>query len=366
MPMVQTFRAGSFMRAWSRARAAGLLLAPVVWSLLASVATAAGVAEYVIHISVDGLGSKYLQALLDEGQLPNFKRLQAEGAWTHNARTDFDYTITLPNHTCMITGRPVKDKAASPSAIAGHNWVINTDPGDKTIHGNRHDYVKSTFDVAHDNGLRTCMFASKSKFVLYDQSYDARNGAPDTIGPDNGRDKIDLYVKDGNSATMTDRFVAEMTREPFQYSFVHFHDPDTAGHARTWGSKQYNDAVKAVDGYLGKILELVTSDDRFRGKTAIILSADHGGMGLDHGLNSNPLNYTIPFYVWGAGAEEGKDLYPLNALTRSDPGGSRPDYTDPGLQPIRNGDGGNLALMLLGLGPIRDSLINASQNLKIR
>jgi Type I phosphodiesterase / nucleotide pyrophosphatase len=344
-------------------RAAILVASCVVW---ASTATAAGVADYVIQISVDGLGSSYLQSLIDEGQLPNFKRLQAEGAWTHNARADFDYTITLPNHTCMVTGRPVKDKVGNPTAIAGHTWVINTDPGDETIHGNRHDYVKSTFDVAHDNGLRTCMFASKSKFVLYDQSYDVRNGAPDTIGADNGRDKIDLYVKDGNSAAMTDRFLAEMKSNPFQYSFVHFHDADTAGHAKTWGSAAYNDAVKAVDGYLGKILAWIAADERLKDKTAIIISADHGGTGLDHFNNSNPLNYTIPFYAWGAGVAHGQDLYALNLATRHDPLGGRPDYTDSGLQPIRNGDGGNLALMLLGLSGIPDSIINASQDLKVR
>jgi len=321
-------------------------------------------AKYVIQISVDGLGSRYLQAMLDAGKLPTFKRLQQEGAWTHNARTDFDYTITLPNHTCMVTGRPVKDRAGNPTAIAGHQWIINSDPKDKTLHGNRHDYVKSVFDVAHDNGLRTCMFASKSKFVLYDQSYDGRNGAPDTTGEDNGRDKIDLYVKEG-SVAMTDRFLAEMKANPFQYSFLHFHDADTAGHAKTWGSPEYEAAVEAVDGYLARILELVTTDERFKGHTALILSADHGGTGLDHGFNKNPVNYTIPFYVWGAGVAHEDNLYALNTASRKDPGTERPDYTDAGLQPIRNGDGGNLALALLGLGPIPDSLINAAQDLKV-
>lgn len=321
-------------------------------------------AQYVIHISVDGLASRFLQALLDENQLPNFKRLESEGAWTHNARTDFDYTITLPNHTCMVTGRPVKDKPAMPMAIAGHNWVVNTDPRDKTIHNNRHDYVKSSFDVAHDNGLRTAMFASKSKFVLYDQSYDGRNGAPDTTGDDNGRDKIDLYVKDGNSAALTDRLLEEMKANPFQYVFVHYHDCDTAGHAKTWGSPEYLEALRKVDGYLGRILELVTTDERFKDKTTIILSADHGGTGLDHGFNTNPLNYKIPFIVWGASVTP-EDIYALNAESRQDPQDGRPDYTDAGKQPIRNGDGGNLALKLLGLGPIPDSTINAAQDLKV-
>jgi hypothetical protein len=344
-------------------RTAMLLACCMIWT---STACAGGVAEYVIQISVDGLGSGYLQSLIQDGQLSNFKRLQAEGAWTHNARTDFDYTVTLPNHTCMVTGRPVMDKVGHPTAIAGHTWVINIDPGDKTIHDNRHDYVKSTFDVTHDNGLRTCMFASKSKFVLYDQSYDARNGAPDTIGDDNGRDKIDLYVEDGNSAAMTDRFIDEMKANPFQYSFLHFHDADTAGHAETWGSDAYNDAVEAVDGYLGKIFELIATDEKLKDKTAIIISADHGGTGLNHFNNSDPLNYTIPFYVWGAGVGNGRDLYALNSVTRNDPVSGRPDYTDSGLQPIRNGDGGNLALMLLGLSSIPDSIINVSQDLQVR
>jgi len=318
-------------------------------------------ADHVIHISVDGLRPSDLQSMIAAGGAPNFKRFQDEGVWTNNARTDYTHTITLPNHTSMITGRPVSQPSGFP-AMTEHGFTNNDDPPPtRTIHNfTNPDYYKaSTFDVVHDAGFSTAMYASKSKFNLYNQSYNAAAGAPHL----NGSDKIDVYFGSSNTAAMQNQLLSGLTANHFDYTFVHYADPDEAGHNSGWGSTAYIAAIKTVDGYLGEVFNLVQNDATLAGQAAIILSADHGGTGTGHGTETNSLNYTVPFYVWGAGVGHG-DLYALNTGSRLNPGTSRPSYSA-AIQPIRNGDGGNLALKLLGLGPIPGSVINAAQNLRV-
>jgi hypothetical protein len=335
----------------------GLALAVL---LLAS--RAATAAEHVIHISVDGLHAGHFQTLVNGGTIPNFARLLNEGAYTLNARTDYTHTITLPNHTSMLTGRPVLQPTGMPNTLH-HGWTSNGDPAaSATLHnsGNLNvPYKASTFDVVHDAGLSTAHFASKDKFVIYEQSYNGTTGAPHA----NGRDKIDHFVAVEATSAMQANMLSSLAAQNFNYTFLHYADPDDAGHSVGWGTTSWQFAVRTIDGYLGQLLDLVESDPELVGNTAIVLSADHGGTGTGHGTASDVNNYTIPFMAWGAGVAKG-DLYALNPTTRTNPGTSRPTYTAAG-QPIRNGDGGNLALALLGLNAIPGSMINSQQDLRV-
>lgn len=307
-----------------------------------------GLAEYVVHISVDGLRPDAVSAQL--GALPAFARLRAEGTWTDNARTDADRRYTLPNHTDEMTGRRVYGPD-------GHSWTDNTDPDPGvTLHSRHGSYVASVFDVAHDAGLETAAYVSKSKFSLYDVSYDADHGAPDITGVDDGPDKIDRYVYLADTEALTSRIVADLAAAPAAYTFVHLRDPDTAGHASGWDltpGSPYLLAVAHADALVGLILAAIESDPRLAGRTAVVLTADHGGHGTSHG-DELADNYTIPFYVWGPGVRPG-DLYALNPL-RADPGMANVGW-DAAHQPVRNGDAANLSLSLLGLGPVPGSTI---------
>ncbi len=165
------------------------------------------------------------------------------------------------------------------------------------------------------------------------------------------------------------KFAEDMRHEPYHFSFIHMVGPDASGHLFGWGTEEQDEAIKAVDIELGVIFDLVDNDPALQNRTAIILTADHGGGGGDlknHIDATYPINYTIPFYVWGPGIQAGADLYALNSATRTLPHEeSNPAYSlETATMPIRNGDLGNLALNLLGLPAIPQSWINHDQSLQ--
>jgi hypothetical protein len=339
-----------------------LIVLVAICSLIALGGTRIDAAEYVVHISVDGLNSVVLQSLIDAGEAPNFKRFEDEGAWTINARADYSFTNTLPNHTTILTGRPVLEPIGLPNAPF-HNWTSNTIPRrGMTLH--QHGYIPSVFDVVHDAGRSTALFSSKDKFVLFDQSYDQTSGAAN----EHGRDKIDMFFTEDDgppkfSQTMNERFIAEMGSHHFNYAFVHYRDADSVGHVLRWDSPMYRWAVRSVDGFIAGVFRLVETDPKLKGTTAIVLTSDHGGSAFGHVNPTLKENFTVPVLAWGAGVAHG-DLYAMNRESREEPGEKRIDYAAK-RQPIRNGDTGNLALSLLRLGPIPTSQINAKQDLRV-
>lgn len=315
-------------------------------------------AKHVVVLSVDGLAPRFLELLLDGNKAPSFAALQKLAAWTHNARTDKTYTITLPNHTCMVTGYPV-----SPTSKYGphyaHNYVDNMDPapGD-TLHHHRTpagSYTSSMFDVAHDNGLRTAMYASKTKFSLFSETYNVAGG-PDEVGADNGTKKIDTVVIDVDPASMVATFLKQLQTDPPALSFVHLNQPDGTGHGIGWGTPPYLNAVQQMDALLGQIVQALQSPP-LAGNAALIVTADHGGVEMHHANQDDIRNFAIPFYVMAPGVSPG-DAY-ASFSNRFAPGNDNPGY-EAEKQPLRNGDAGNLALFLLGLGSIPDSIIHSA------
>ncbi len=101
---------------------------------------------------------------------PTLHRLLDEGAGTLNARTEHEQTVTLPNHTSMVTGRRID------AAEGGHGVTWNDDRPETTVQ----EAAGHPVDVGLQRGARapaapTALYSTKAKFGLFDRSWPRRH-----------------------------------------------------------------------------------------------------------------------------------------------------------------------------------------------
>ncbi len=312
--------------------------------------------DHVLIVSVDGLRADAI-ARAEERGLTAYARL-ARGAATWNARTDPDWTVTLPNHLDMVTGRWTEGPA-------GHHWRDNElpPPGLRLRGG-----VDSVFGVVAAAGGRCALFPTKEKFVLMPRSWNGTDTGT-AAGP------IHAYQLQPNAAAAAAAVIAfweaDATAAP-TLAFAHFSECDAAGHAHGWDTgagTPYAAAVAATDAALRSVFQWLDERPARAARTAVVLTADHGGGApfLSHdGPGHVAVNFTIPFLVWGGDGAPGGDLYALNAGSREEPGRADWGAERDGLPPIRNAEAANLAAALLGLSAVPGSTVNARQDLRWR
>ena len=231
-----------------------------------------GVTGHVIVISIDGLRP---DAIAGAGAQV-LERMLREGAGSLTARTILP-SKTLPSHTSMLTGVPPE--------VHGITW--NTDQTDA------HGYVQAetVFELAKRAGYGTAAFFSKDKL-----RHLAKPGSLDHWQAPRG---LSVYGADETveAAVRYMRF-----RKP-GLMFVHVAEPDAAGHSVGWMSAGYRWAVRRADAAVGQILR--AADATYgAGNYTVIVTADHGGTGRDHGEDTNE-DVQIPWIAWGAGVQPG-------------------------------------------------------------
>lgn len=295
----------------------------------------------VVAISLDGLNSRAI-VQLGAKRVPHLYQLFRQGAGTTNARSQVEMTLTLPNHTSMVTGRRIA------AASGGHGVTWNHHRAGSTVHGAAGSRVASVFSVVRAGGGKTSLFSTKSKLTLFSRSWPI--------------DKT--VIRSGNDALLTRLFRLDILRNTRAFGFLHLGLADQVGHSSGWMGSAYLKAVIKLDALVGSVMATIRDTARLRRSTVVVLTSDHGGIpGSRSHDNAAALdNHRVPFVVWGPGVDQGS-LYAMNR-DRRDPRTSRPAYA--GVQPVRNGDLANLATRVLGLGPVPGSLWNADQRLDWR
>lgn len=220
-------------------------------------------AARVLIISEDGLRGDSLSQL----KLPWHEALYRNGAFSWKART-IRTASTLPSHAAMLSGFDVEDHG-----LTWNNW--RPDRG----------YIKvpTIFEEAGQYGMKSAMFVGKLKL-----KHIARPGV------------VERFERPGYYCRKVATDAAEyLVRAQPPLAFVHFSDPDDAGHSSGWTSDKYLRAVAEDDKCLGVLLGALgragLADD-----TLIILSADHGGHAHNHN-GSVRLDREIPWIARGPG-----------------------------------------------------------------
>jgi len=237
--------------------------------------------RHVLIVSIDGLRPDAIDAF----RAPTLQRLAREGRYSYAATTVVP-SKTLPSHTSMLTGlEPESHGVLWNTGITARE----TDIGHATV-----------FARARDVGYTTAAFFSKSKFhTLQEPGTLDYTQAP---GGWFGRWRDDRTTQD---------VAAYLARARPHLLFVHLAAPDRAGHAKGWMSSEYGKAVETSDASLARILDAATRAFGNSGFT-LIVTADHGGHGRDHG-SDDPRDVTIPWIAWGravsgAGTIDGRQV----------------------------------------------------------
>jgi predicted AlkP superfamily pyrophosphatase or phosphodiesterase len=269
--------------------------APALPPPRATPAPAGRVTQHVVIVSVDALRPDAIARY----HARTLQRLMREGAYTLDARTILP-SKTLPSHTSMLTG-------VEP-AVHGITWNTDSSRTKQVL------AVPTVFELAHAAGFGTAAFFSKAKFHHLQKA-----GTLDyTQAP------AHTWAPWGARRTSEDAAWYIRHRAP-NLVFVHLGEPDYAGHAVGFMTPVYGENVRIADRAVARVV--AAADDAYgRGGYTLIVTADHGGHGHNHG-SADPRDVTIPWIAYGAG---------VRASTRLDPG-------------IRTMDTAATALWLLGV-----------------
>jgi arylsulfatase A-like enzyme len=195
--------------------------------------------------------------------------------------------ITLPSHVSMLTGVGVEKHG-----IDFNDERATTRP----IYPN----AVTLFELAKKAGYTTALVSGKSKFAAL-----AKPGSVDWFSAPDDPKTTDANVSDHAGAILR-------LHKP-NVMFVHFPGADNVGHAKGWGTPEQFAAVEQIDEDLGMLLNALQTSG-LADSTIIIVSADHGGSGRQHGAD-DLRSLHIPWIINGPGIRKNFDLTLYRDLT---------------------------------------------------
>ncbi len=234
-------------------------------------------ARHVFVISFDQANP----AGIAKAEMPLFKQMSASGAHTWEAYTVVP-SLTLPSHTSMLTGVGVQKHQILWNDYKPELGVVK---------------IPTVFSLAKEKGIATAMFVAKEKF-----RHLVIPGSVDSF----------VCPKDVTAGSVAAEFAKSVGTLKPGLCFIHFGDPDVAGHEFGMNSPEKMKAFAETDQALKVIRDAVKSAG-LEDSSVFILTADHGGHdfkdknGITRGTHGDPDSddVLIPWIAWGKGVKPG-------------------------------------------------------------
>ncbi|QID16032.1 MULTISPECIES: alkaline phosphatase family protein [unclassified Paenibacillus] len=230
-----------------------------------------GSSRKVLVIGIDGARPDAVQA----ADAPNLHSLAAAGAYSWNAQANGSNTWSATGWSTMHTGvwygkHGVKDNSWTGSQFGAYPSLMKRAEQAKP--------ALNTSSIVHWSPINTNLV-----------------------------DGIDQEISVSTDAEVAAAAIGQIKNGSPDLMFLQFDDVDHAGHTYGFSPSvpQYGDAIHAVDGQIGSILDAVKNRSTYSGEQWLILvSTDHGGKGTSHG-GSSAEERTIFYLASGPGTTKG-------------------------------------------------------------
>lgn len=238
--------------------------------------------KHVVLIGLDGWGAYSTE----KADMPNVKNLIKEGSYTNKKRSVLP-SSSAPNWAAMFMGAPTE--------LHGYTKWGSKTPEIPSPTVNNHGIFPTIFSV-----LREAKPEAEIG-VLYE--WDGIKHLVDTLALSHHEQAIPTKDVPDTLCTVAENYILE--KKPALVAIC-FDEPDHTGHAAGHDTPEYYSILTRQDGYVGRIMEAVKRagiwDD-----TVIIVTADHGGIGKDHG-GITLMEMETPFIVAGKGIKQGHEI----------------------------------------------------------
>jgi hypothetical protein len=215
--------------------------------------------RHVVVLGIDGLGAQWVEPVAT----PNIDALREVAVWTLQMQNALP-TSSSTNWMSMIGG-----SGPEQHGVLSNDWQPgDSDPPPTMFATLREHRPDATIGIFHDwDGFDRLVELGVADHIEH---------------PGDEQDTMDAATA----------WLAEV--QP-TLLFVHLDHVDHAGHLNGWGSAAYVTAVEDADGLLGQ-LRAALEDAGMWPYTALLVSADHGGVGLLHGADTEA-ERSIPFVL---------------------------------------------------------------------